>query len=134
MEVAHSKNEIIVSQRKYVLDLLKETGMLRCKLATTPMDTSQNLRSNENNPIDKRIYQRLAGNLIYVSHTRPDIAFSVSAVSQFMNDLQEEHMEAVYRILRSLKMTHGKGLYFKRNTSRDIEVFTDADWAGSVKD
>lgn len=89
MEVAHSKNEIIVSQSKYELDLLKETGMLRCKLATTPMDTSQKLRSNESNPIDKRIYQRLAGNLIYVLHTGPDIAFSVSTVSQFMNDQQE---------------------------------------------
>ena len=84
--------------------------------------------------MDKGRYQRLVGKLIYLSHTRPDIGFSVSVVSQFMNRPTEEHMEAVYRILRYLKMTPGKGLYFSKNPNRKIEVFTDADWAGSTVD
>lgn len=37
MEVARSHKDIVVSQCKYTLDLLKETGMLGCKPATTPM-------------------------------------------------------------------------------------------------
>ena len=40
MEVAHSKKGIVVSQRKYILDLLKETGMLGCKPADTPMEST----------------------------------------------------------------------------------------------
>ncbi|KAL5850211.1 hypothetical protein ACOSQ4_008224 [Xanthoceras sorbifolium] len=85
-------------------------------------------------PVDKGKYQRLVGKLIYLSHTRPDIGFPVSSVSQFMNKPTEEHMEAVFRILRYLKLTPGKGLFFKKNVSRKVEVFTDADWAGSITD
>jgi hypothetical protein len=85
-------------------------------------------------PVDKGRYQRLVGKLIYLSHTRPDISFAVSTVSQFMNCPTEEHMEALYRILRYLKMTPGQGLFFQKSTSREIEIFTDADWAGSVTD
>ena len=74
------------------------------------------------------------GKLIYLSHTRPDIGFSVSMVSQFMNNPTEKHMTAVTRILRYLKMTPGKGLFFQRTTKKEIEIFSDADWAGSVTD
>jgi len=54
----------------------------------------------ESNPVDKGRYQRLVGKLIYLSHTRPNIGFSVSVVSQFMNDPKEKHLEAVCHILR----------------------------------
>ena len=94
MEIARSKEDIVVSQRKYTLDLLKETGMSRCKPT--------------------------------------DIAFVVSIVSQFMHSPCEEHFEAVFRILRYLKATPGKGLFFGKNQQRGIEVYTDADWAGSI--
>ena len=66
-------------------------------------------------PIDRGRYQRLVGKLIYISHTRLDIAFAVSVVSQFMQDPYEEHLEAVYYILKYLKMTPEKGLYFRKN-------------------
>ncbi|RVW54191.1 Retrovirus-related Pol polyprotein from transposon RE1 [Vitis vinifera] len=46
----------------------------------------------------------------------------------------EEHMEVVYRILRYLKMTPGKGLFFRKTENRDTEVYSDADWAGNIID
>ncbi|RVW60823.1 Retrovirus-related Pol polyprotein from transposon TNT 1-94 [Vitis vinifera] len=135
MEIARSKKGIAVSQRKYVLDLLNETGMLGCKPAETPMDTTVKLEESDGSaPVDKGRYQRLVGKLIYLSHTRPDIGFSVSVVSQFMNNPTEKHMTAVIRILRYLKMTLGKGLFFQRTTKKEIEIFSDVDWAGSVTD
>ncbi|XP_028086199.1 uncharacterized protein LOC114287116 [Camellia sinensis] len=135
MEIARSKKGIAVSQRKYVLDLLNETGMLGCKPAETPMDTTIKLEESDGSaPSDKGRYQRLVGKLIYLSHTRPDIGFSVSVVSQFMNNPTEKHMTAVIRILRYLKRTPGKGLFFQRTTNRKIEIFSDADWAGSLTD
>ncbi|RVW95017.1 Retrovirus-related Pol polyprotein from transposon TNT 1-94 [Vitis vinifera] len=135
MEIARSKKGIAVSQRKYVLDLLNETGMLGCKPAETPMDTTVKLEESDGSaPVDKGRYQRLVGKLIYLSHTRPDIGFSVSVVSQFMNNPTEKHMTVVIRILRYLKMTPGKGLFFQRTTKKELEIFSDADWAGSVTD
>ena len=135
MEVARSKKGISVSQRKYVLDLLEETGMSDCKPAETPMDYTTKLGSIQDSPpVDKGRYQRLVGKLIYLSHTRPDISFPVSTVSQFMNDPKEEHMTAVFRILRYLKMSPGKGLFFEKGVNRGLEIYSDADWAGSITD
>ena len=133
VEVARSKKGIFVSQRKYVLDLLNKTGMLRCKPTDTPMDSTKKIGIEKDSaPIDKGRYQILVGRLIYLSHTRPNIGFSVGVVSQFMNNATEEHMEAVNRILRYLKMTPGRGLLYKKNDTREVEVFLDADWAGDV--
>ena len=96
--------------------MLNETGMLYCKPSETPIEANGKVKSKEKGvPIDRGRYQRLVGKLIYISHTRLDIAFAVSVVSQFMQDPYEEHLEAVYRILKYLKMTPEKGLYFRKN-------------------
>lgn len=79
------------------------------------MDSNKKIGSGINKtPVDKGRYQRLVRRLIYLSHTRPDIGFPVSVVSQYMNNPTEEHMEAVTRILRYLKMTPGKVLYSRK--------------------
>ncbi|EXB44934.1 hypothetical protein L484_026522 [Morus notabilis] len=44
------------------------------------------------------------------------------------------HFEAIYRILRYLKKTPGRGLFFGKEENRRVEIFIDADWAGYVKD
>ena len=135
MEIARSRLGISVSQRKYILDLLKDTGMSACKPADTPIDPNLKLGNiKEGVPVDKAQYQRLVGRLIYLSHTRPDIAFAVSMVSQFMHCPFEEHLEATYRILRYLKSCPGKGLLFKKGSCRTVEAFTDSDYAGSDVD
>ena len=84
--------------------------------------------------VDKGTYQQLVGRLIYLSHTRPDIAFAVSMVSQFMHAQGPEHLEAVFRILRYLKGSPEKGLLYKNRGHLQVEIYTDADWAGSITD
>ena len=76
----------------------------------------------------------MAGKLIYLSLTRPNIAFSVSVVSQFMHAPTKRHMEATNQILRYLKGSPSKGLLFEKTGVRDIISFSDANWAGSVND
>ena len=87
-----------------------------------------------NEVMDRECYQRLVGRLIYLTHTRPDITFGVSIVSQFMHSPGPTHFEAVFRILRYLKGTPGKGLMFKKKGHLQVEAYTDADWAGNVID
>lgn len=135
IEVLRSNRGIFIRQRKYILDMLAEIGMLECKPAETPMITNHRMEIVEGaKPANIGRYQRLVGKLIYLSHTRPDIAYSVGVVSQFMHSPQEEHWEAVLRIVRYLKKTAEYGLIFEKNGHLDICGFTDADWGGSLSD
>jgi len=72
--MARSSNGIFVSHIKYVLDLLEECGMLGCKLPDTPMEATTKLEKGEKGAlVDKDLYQKLVGRLIYLSHTILDI-------------------------------------------------------------
>ncbi|KAJ0520490.1 putative RNA-directed DNA polymerase [Helianthus annuus] len=135
IEVLRSKHGIFMCQKKYVLDLLAETGMVDCKPADTPMIANQKLYMEERADLaDKGRYQRIVGKLIYLSHTRPDIAYAVGVASQFMHQPQKDHMEAVLRIIRYLKGTTGHGILFKPNGHLETQLYTDADWAGDKGD
>lgn len=102
--------------------------MLGCKIADTLMESNYKIElKNDCAPVDKGRYQCLIGKLIYLSHTILNIGFSVSVKSQFMNNPKEEHLEAVYRLLKYLKMTPGKGLFFKKGNNREIKVYFDTD-------
>lgn len=126
IEVLRSNKGIFISQRKYILDLLAEAGMLDCNPAETPMMINHGLKIVDGAELaDRSQYQRLVGKLIYLSHTRPDIAYAVGVISQFMHKPQVNHVEAALRVIRYLKGTSGKGVLFQKNGHLD----TDADWA-----
>ncbi|XP_038891621.1 uncharacterized mitochondrial protein AtMg00810-like [Benincasa hispida] len=109
--------------------------MTECKPVDTPVEYNAKLgNKNDRIPVNKERYQRLVGKLIYLSHTRPDISYAVSAVSQFMQALCEDHMTTVKHILWYLKGTSGKGLMFRKTDKRSVEGYTNSDWAGSVVD
>lgn len=67
---------------------------------------------------------------MYLGHTRLDLAYALSVVSQFMHCSKEEHMNAVVRILRYIKSSPGRGIMFTKGDNLDIIGYTDADWAG----
>lgn len=70
------------------------------------------------------------GKLIYLSYNRPDIAYVVSVVSRFMHAPSEDHMKVVYRILKYLNSSPGKGLFFGKNQDHGVNGYTNDDWGG----
>ncbi|KAK8951032.1 hypothetical protein KSP39_PZI004596 [Platanthera zijinensis] len=135
IEVARSEQGIFISQRKYTLDLLEETGMLGCSPADTPIEANHRIDADTSGEkVDALKYQRLVGRLIYLSHTRPDITYAVGVLSRYMHSPTIRHQQAAFRVLRYLKKAPGRGILFKNNQSPKVEVFTDADWAGSQDD
>ncbi|XP_042067375.1 uncharacterized mitochondrial protein AtMg00810-like [Salvia splendens] len=135
IEVLRSKRRIFINQRKYILDLLAEIGMIDCKPADAPIVQNHGLQLKKGGrQADRGRYQRLVGKLIYLSHTKPDIAYVVGVVSQFMHAPQEEHWEAALRIVRYLKGTPEHRLMFEKHGHMEVHGFTDADWAGNPND
>ena len=104
--MAQSKQGIFISQQKYVIDLLKETNMMASKPVATPIEQKKNHRLSkalEEKKVDRKMHQRFVGKLIYLAHIRPDIAYSMRVISQFMHDPSEIRLQAVYRVLHYLK-------------------------------
>nr|GEU43753.1 putative reverse transcriptase, RNA-dependent DNA polymerase [Tanacetum cinerariifolium] len=131
IKVLRSPKGIFICQKKYILDLLVEIGMINCKPADTSMMVNQKLFMENKSKLDNRNrYQRLVGKLIYLSHTRPDIAYAVGVVSRLMHQPQVAHMNAALRIVRYLKGTAGHGVLFRSNRHLNIQMYTDVDWAG----
>lgn len=101
IEIARSKQCIFLFQRKYVLDLLSEVGLLDYKPTYTSIVQNHKLGEFHDQVLtDKGMYQRLVRKLIYLFHTRLDIAYAVSVVSQFMHCPSEAHTKAVIQILK----------------------------------
>ena len=69
--------------------------------------------------------------MIYLSHTRLDIAYVVSLVSQFMHNPSKDHMNVVIQILCYLKSSPRRELIFRKDGHLNVEGYSDADWAGS---
>jgi hypothetical protein len=74
------------------------------------------------------------GSLLYLSITRPDIAFAVNKVSQFMQDPRDTHWSAVKRILLYLKSTISHTFCISKNSSTQFTACLDSDWASCPDD
>lgn len=130
VEIARNKKGILISQRKYTMDLLRDTGMLGCKPSAVPMDPLKKLRLDSGKPMkDPSKYRRLIGRLLYLCITRPDVTFAVHKLSQYVSNPTDEHWEAVEKILRYLKGSPGHGLFYSSSCKLNLSIFSDADWA-----
>ena len=92
IEVTQSNSGVVISQRKYILDILTDTGMLDCKHVDTPMDPNIKLVPGQGELLrDPGRYRRLVDKLNYLTITRPDISFPVSVVNQFLQSPCDSH-------------------------------------------
>ena len=115
IEVACGIKGLVLSQRKYVHDLLSETGMLGSKPCDTPMDLNLKLDSSGSEEFkDKRRFRSLVGKLIYLTVTRLDITFVVGVVSQFMENPKQIHWDAISRVLIYLNGTIRMRILYKK--------------------
>ena len=131
IEVARTSEGLVLSQRKYTLDILADCGLEGCRPSSFPMEQNHQLDKSEDEPkVDASRYRRIVGRLLYLQATRPDIAYSVNILSQFVADPRRPHMDAVHRILRYLKTTPGQGVLLPRTGGFNLTAYCDSDWLG----
>ncbi|KAH9782587.1 hypothetical protein KPL71_008966 [Citrus sinensis] len=139
IEVSYYNGSIFLSQRKYIRDLLAEPELLNCKGCDTPMTTRTKLQKQAYVSLGQFIedpiaYRSLVGGLQYVILTRPEIAFAVHKLSQYVAMLTLQHLMACKRVLRYLKETQDYGLKFGTEGELRLTGYTDTDWACDIDD
>ncbi|KAL0279471.1 UNVERIFIED_CONTAM: hypothetical protein PYX00_001019 [Menopon gallinae] len=130
-----------LTQRNYIEELIKKFGMENAKEIGTPMELNVKVSKemspkdeNEREEMKHKPYRELIGCLVYLSKaTRPDIAFAAMTLGRYCNDPGKEHWTLAKRVLRYLKATPELGIKYSRNV-KQLEAFTDSDWAGNVDD
>ena len=71
---------------------------------------------------------------MYLMHTRPDICYTMNALSQFMSDLKHIHLVAAKHVLRYVRGTITYGLRYTSNSGVLLSGYIDSDWAGGAGD
>ncbi|XP_042754289.1 uncharacterized mitochondrial protein AtMg00810-like [Lactuca sativa] len=116
LEHDHTKEGLFLCQQKYTRDILQKCGMLECKLVSTPIEANAKIYAHEGKKLDDgTMYRKLVGSLIYLTLSRPDIAYAVGVMSRHMQFLKKTHLDAARRILRYVKGDH--------DTQRSINVY-----------
>ena len=130
IEVARSSSGLFLCQRKYALDIISEAGLLGSKPASFPIEQNHQLaRAAGPCLTDPEPYRRLLGRLIYLAVTRPDLAYSVHVLSQFMQEPRQEHWDAALRVVRYLKGSPGQGILLRSDSELSLKGWCDSDWA-----
>ncbi|KAG8501432.1 hypothetical protein CXB51_003747 [Gossypium anomalum] len=135
IDVTYIPNGLVLNQKKYILDLLKKASMDKSSSSPPPMVSTCRLSAHEGSLVDdESFFRSIVGALQYVVITRPDIAFSVNKVCQFMHRPLDTHFKAVKRILRYLQGTLDYGLHFHRTTKFVLEGYSDSSWGSDIDD
>lgn len=131
IEFSRSKKGIFMSQRKYALDILQDSGLLGARPDKFPMEQNLKLTLTDGALLDDPTkYRRLVGRLIYLTITRPDIVYYVRTLSEFMHQPRKPHWDTALRILKYIKGTPGQGLLFPGSNNLGLKAFCDSDWGG----
>ncbi|XP_019442241.1 PREDICTED: uncharacterized protein LOC109346955 [Lupinus angustifolius] len=133
LEVHSNSKGVLLHQHKYTEDLISLAGLQMANPVDTPLEVNVKYHRDEGdilpNPL---LYRQLVGSLNYLTITRPDISFAVQQVSQFMHTPRHLHLAVVRRIIRYLKGTSHRGMFFPAGSSHQLLGYSDADWAGCL--
>jgi transposase InsO family protein len=139
-----------ISQGEYIKNVLDRFDMLDCKPVATPLATGVKLLKSDcpSSPEDVEAmsaipYQQAIGAIMYAMQgTRPDIAYAVTALSQFSHNPGHVHWTGVKRLLRYLRGTIDFKLTYAGSPSSPADIrsfpalsgFCDADWGSDLND
>uniref|UniRef100_A0ACD5X788 Uncharacterized protein n=1 Tax=Avena sativa TaxID=4498 RepID=A0ACD5X788_AVESA len=135
IEVSSTSDGFYISQEKYIQDLLARAALGDERTVETPMELNVKLQFTDGDPLsDPTHYRHLVGSLVYLAVTRPDISYPVHILSQFVSAPSTVHYSHLLCVLRYLRGTITRRLFFPRSSSLQIQCYSDATWASDPSD
>lgn len=136
IDITKTTQGLFLNQKRYIMDVLKRFKMYESKERYSPMNDIKSLFVEDGQVLENIPYRAAIGSLLYCAMlTRPDILFPTVLLSRFCVAPKAIHWTAVKDLMRYLKGTCDLGLLYKqsRDGELDINVYSDADWAGDVE-
>ncbi|KPJ19636.1 Retrovirus-related Pol polyprotein from transposon TNT 1-94 [Papilio machaon] len=135
MQIERNKEHIFIHQTKYIEKILEKFNMDSANPNSIPSDPHIKLQKGDAVPARNLPYREAVGSLIHLATvSRPDIAYAVSVVSQFLHNYNESHWNAVKKIFKYLKGTIEFGLcYQSKPQSTELIGYSDADYANDIE-
>nr|GEW13469.1 retrovirus-related Pol polyprotein from transposon TNT 1-94 [Tanacetum cinerariifolium] len=135
LQVQQRPDGIFINQDKYVQEILNKFDLGNVRTATTPYEAPKPKSKNESDsPVNIHLYRSMIGSLMYLTASRPDIMFAVSACSRNQVTPTTLNLEAVKKIFKYLKGQPKLGLWYPRESPLMLEAYSDSDYAGANKD
>lgn len=121
-----------IHQASYVRKILERFNMAECRAIATPSDVALKLKKSEVAEQLDVPYMEAVGSLMYaMTGTRPDIAYAVGKVAQFMANPGPNHWTAAKHIFRYLRGTAERGITY-RASGQALAGYSDSDYAGDL--
>src|SRR6266498_582322 len=128
IKLIKDKSGITLLQSYYVEKVLSRFGYMDSKPSPTPYDPSVMVWKNKGIFKDQLRYSQIIGSIMYLaSATRPNIAFAVSKLSQFVSKPGDDHWHALERVMRYLKGTSSYGIHYTGDPAV-LEGYSDSNW------
>nr|GEU39881.1 hypothetical protein [Tanacetum cinerariifolium] len=128
LQISQSPKGIFVNQSKYALESLKKYSMESSYPVDTPMVEKSKLDEDpQGKAVDPTNYRGIVGTLMYLTVSRPDITFVVCMCARYQAKPIKKHSHAVKRILKYLRGTGSRGLWYLKDSSIALTVYADAD-------
>ncbi|GJZ10896.1 copia protein [Tanacetum coccineum] len=106
-------------------------GMDSCDPVDTPMVDRLKLDEDPLGiPVDQTRFRSMAGSLIYLTASRPDLVFAVCMCARYQASPTKKHLEALKQVFRYLIGTINWGLWYPKDTAMALTAYADADHAG----
>nr|GEV05391.1 putative ribonuclease H-like domain-containing protein [Tanacetum cinerariifolium] len=135
LQVQQRPDGIFINQDKYVQEILDKFDLGSVRMATTPNEAPKPKSKNEfDSPVNVHLYISMIGSLMYLTASRPDIMFAVSACSRNQVTPTTSNLDAVKKIFKYLKGQPKLGLWYPRESPLVLEAYSDSDYARANKD
>ena len=117
-------SRIHINQAKYARNLVKRFGLDNAAHARTPMAANAKLTNDPSGEsVDVTLYKSMIGCLLYLTASKPDIAFSVGVCSRFQSNLKVSHLNAVKKIIKYVSGTCDYGLFYSKESNLSLVFF-----------